>query len=205
MTTLPSDAFTKHDTRPLTHLLDAMEHAAHKEFVHLRDVIAEIGDRSITPFILLIAILLVSPLSGIPMVPTITAVVICMLSAQALLGRKRLWLPDFLMNRAIRGDHLQTAVGWLRRPASWIDRHSRPRLQFLTLGPMRFVTLLQCTIIPLGWPALEILPGVTSFGAGTIALLVFGLFTRDGLYVLAGYVISIAMAVVIMSVVRGWF
>ncbi len=192
------------DDRPLTHLLDAVAQAADREVVTVRDVISEIGDRSITPFILMIALLLVSPISGIPMVPTITAVIICLLSAQALLGRKRLWLPAFLMDRAVAGRNLKSAVAWLRRPAAWIDRHSHPRLQFLTVGPMRFLTLLQCTIIPLGWPALEILPTVTSFGAGTIALLVFGLFTRDGLYVLAGYCVSALMAVVILLVVRGW-
>ena len=52
---------------------------------------------------------------------------------------------------------------------------------------MRVVTLALCVLIPLGWPFLEILPLVSSFGAGTVALLAFGLFTRDGVYVLLGY------------------
>jgi hypothetical protein len=52
---------------------------------------------------------------------------------------------------------------------------------------MRFITLVVVTIIPLGWPFMEVLPMMSSLGAGTVALLVFGLFTRDGLYVLLGY------------------
>jgi hypothetical protein len=34
---------------------------------------------------------------------------------------------------------------------------------------------------------MEVLPMMSSLGAGTVALLVFGLFTRDGLFVLLGY------------------
>lgn len=61
--------------RDLTDLLDSVEKAAGQaEQVPLRDVFTELGDRSITPIILVIYVVLISPISGIPGVPTVSAV-----------------------------------------------------------------------------------------------------------------------------------
>ncbi len=188
-----------HDERTLTHLLDGMDHASEGDTVSVRHIIAEFGDRAITPFILLVALLLVSPLSGIPGTPTAAAIIIILLAAQALSGRRKLWLPQFLLRREMAGRRLRTCVRWLRKPCAFIDRHSHPRLQLLTVGPMRWLTLLVIVVIPLGWPALEVLPMLSSVGAGTVALLAFGLFTRDGLYVVLGY------AMVLLTASIGYF
>lgn len=172
----------------LTDLLNSLAKAAGQaEQVTLRDVFKELGDRSITPVILVISIVLISPISGIPGVPTISAGLIVLLAVQVLLGQRHLWLPDFLLRRKISGQRLAGVVTWLRGPCRFVDRHTHPRLTFFTQGALRIVTLAACVLIPLGWPLLEILPLVTSIGALTVALLVFGLFSRDGLYVLAGY------------------
>lgn len=165
-----------------------MDHAARGKTVSVQDVMDEFGDRTITPFILLIAVLLVSPLSGIPGMPTLAASIIVIMAVQALSGRRRLWLPGFLLRRTIASNKLRKAVSWLRKPCAFLDRHSHQRLKFLTHGPMRWITLALCVVIPLGWPPLEVLPMVSSIGGGTVALLAYGLFTRDGVYVLLGYV-----------------
>ena len=183
----------RHDDQPLTMLLNAVRRSASRDRVALRDVLASIGEGMITPVILVVCLLLVSPLSGIPGVPTICAVIIVILSLQSLLGRRRLWLPDAIMRLQVGRETLRRSVDWLRRPARWADRNSKPRLEFLTRGPMRYLVLAQCAVIPLAWPALELVPGVTSFAAATIALFVFGLFTRDGFFVLAGYVMMVAV------------
>lgn len=110
-----------------------------------------------------------------------------LLAVQALWGRRHLWLPDFLLRRKISGQRLAGVVAWLRAPCQFVDRHTHPRLTLLTRGALRTLSLAACVVIPLGWPLLEVLPFVTSLGALTVALLAFGLFTHDGLYVLAGY------------------
>jgi len=177
----------RQDEHTLAFLLDSMDRAADHETVSIQDVLHEIGDRSITPLILVVALLLVSPLSGIPGVSTLAAVTIIILAVQAVSGKRSLWLPRFLLRREIAGQRLRSCVGYLRRPCAFIDGRCHPRLQFLTNGPMRFLTLLMVTIIPIGWPFMEIIPMMASIGAATVALLVFGLFTRDGLFVLLGY------------------
>jgi hypothetical protein len=174
--------------RDLNDLLDCFAAAAQDtDQVSIRDVLSELGDRSITPVILVVSVILISPISGIPGVPSISAFLIILLSVQALAGRRHLWLPDILLRRKVSGKRLSSMVNWLRKPSRLVDRHTHPRLAVFTQGPMRFITLAACVIIPMGWPFLEVLPLVSSTGALTVALLVFGLFTRDGLYVLAGY------------------
>jgi hypothetical protein len=183
----------------LMQLLDGMAHAARGDVVTVSDMLDEFGNRAVTPFILLVSLLLVSPLSGIPGAPTIGAVIIIVLAAQALLGRGTIWLPEWAKRKSIAAKRVRKAVSWMRKPCAFIDRHSRARLRFLTQGVMRWVTLLICVIVPMSWPPLEVLPFFSSFGALVIALLSFGLFTRDGIYVLAGYLIvglSVAGAVV---------
>lgn len=174
----------------LTRLLDSVdEDAAQREEakVSFGELLDRVGQNAITPLILLVAIFMVSPLSGVPGTPTFAALVIFTMTVQALSGRKRLWLPDFLMRQKIKAGYVHRAVSWLRKPCAFLDQHSQERLRFLTTGPMRWLTLSVSALIPLSWPLLELLPMVTSIGAGTIALLVFGLFTRDGVYVLWGY------------------
>ena len=189
------------NNQSLNDLLDGMEQAAARDDVTLRDVLDQFGERSITPFILVASIMLVSPLSGVIGVWTFIAILVIVLSAQALMGRSRLWLPAFLLNKRMKSKHLLKAVSWLRKPCAFFDRHSHTRLQFLTTGPMRIVTLLICTILPLGWPFLEFVPFASSFGGGTVALFAFGLFTRDGLYVLLGYVSMFTVAAAFYTVI----
>jgi len=176
------------EPRTLTHLLDAVDEAGAGEVVSVQNILDEIGERSIMPIVLLVSILLVSPLSGIPGMPTVSALILLMLIMQAAVGRKHLWLPPFLRNRRVRVERLHAATRWLRRPAAWIDRHSHPRLRLFTRHPLRLVTLILCMAMPLQWPFLEFFPFVTSFGAGALALMAFGLLTHDGMYVLAGHI-----------------
>ena len=189
------------DERSLTHLLDGMEHAARHDTVSVKDVLDEFGERSVLPFILVASLLLVSPLSGLFGVTTLIAMVIIVLSAQALWGRRRLWLPGFILRRRVKSSRLLLGIRWLRAPSKFFDRHSGRRLLILVTGPMRSITLLTCMVLPTAWPMLEFVPFASSFGGGTVALFSFGLFTRDGLYVLLGYLTILVTSVVFYAIV----
>ena len=188
------------DERSLTHLLDGMEHAARHDTVSVKDVLDEFGERAVLPFILVASLLLVSPLSGLFGVTTLIAMVIIVLSAQALWGRRRLWLPGFILRRRVKSSRLLLGIRWLRAPSKFFDRHSGRRLLILVTGPMRSITLLTCMVLPTAWPMLEFVPFASSFGGGTVALFSFGLFTRDGLYVLLGYLTILVTSVVFYAI-----
>ena len=61
--------------------------------------------------------------------------------------------------------------------------------------------LVTCVILPVGWPLLEFVPFASSFGGGTVALFAFGLFTRDGLYVLLGYLTILLTSLTFYAVI----
>ena len=87
-------------SRSLNQLLDKVEQAAGESgSVSLADILERIGERSFTPLILIVALLMVTPLSGSPGAPTTSGVIILMLAGQALMDRPAPWLPGFLTRR----------------------------------------------------------------------------------------------------------
>ena len=174
--------------RSLSDILDALEEAGGEDHVSVRDILDEVGVRSFAPTILVPALILVSPLSGIFGLPTIGAIFIFLITAQKLAGRRHVWLPDMLKRRQVGASKLSRAIGWLRKPCAWVDRHTHRRLAMLVSRPARIMTLLTIIAITLVIPFLEVLPMVTSVFAGAISLFAIGLLARDGLFTLLGYV-----------------
>jgi hypothetical protein len=172
----------------LLELLDMMRPGEGDSRVSVADVLARVGGRSFPAVLLIPCIILVSPVSGIPGMPTVFSLIVLVITLQGLVGRRHLWLPGFLRNRSISADRMTRAIAWLSRPAEWMDRYSRNRLRILTNGPTRFFAYAATAVMAASWPLLELLPFVTSFSAGAIAMIMYGLMVRDGAYTLAGYV-----------------
>jgi hypothetical protein len=154
----------------------------------LRDIFGGLGRGGTLHLILIVAALLVSPLSGVPGFAMLAGILIVLLSVQAIWRRRGLWLPDLILRRRIKASLVRRATAWLRRPAAWIDRRTHRRFLFLSRGPARVVVLAICIMIALIMPLLEFVPTTSSLTAAIIVLLTFGLLTRDGVYILAGMV-----------------
>ncbi len=190
----PSDEPT---LRSLGDILDKLQQSARNQSVSVGDILSEIGVRSFAPIILVPALILVSPLSGIFGLPTIGAAIILLITVQKLMGRPHIWVPGILRRREVPSDKLNKAVEWLRRPCAWVDRRTHARLSVLVGRPARIVSLLLICVICLVIPALEILPFVTSLFATAIVFLAIGLLARDGVFTLLGYIWIAASAVTI--------
>ena len=174
--------------RSLVSILDALEDAATHDSVSVRDILEEIGMRSFAPVILVPALILVSPLSGIFGLPTLGAIFILIMTLQKLMGRRHVWMPDWLKRRQIASRRLKKAASWLRRPCAWVDRHTHSRLTWFVSRPANTITLLTICGICVVIPFLEVLPMVTSFFATVISLFSIGLLARDGLFTVLGYI-----------------
>lgn len=173
----------------LTEMLDRLEERTHRqEQISLSAMLEAVGRRSFGPVLLLCGLIPASPLSGIPGLPSIMAVLVFVAVAQMLAGRRHFWLPDSLLRRELSREKFCKAIRMLRRPARWIDRLLFPRLRFLTVGPAVYAIAVLCALIALTMPPLELIPFAnTSTG---IALSVFGLalISHDGLLVVLGVV-----------------
>ncbi|SMP71332.1 Exopolysaccharide synthesis, ExoD [Desulfonatronum zhilinae] len=83
----------------LEQLLDRIEEVASgRNRVSLGSIVEAVGSRSFGPLLLLAGIILASPLSGIPGMPTTMAVVVLLIAIQLLIGRKHLVLRRLMWN-----------------------------------------------------------------------------------------------------------
>lgn len=176
----------------LQELIDRIADAADSSGrVSLGEALDAIGRRSFGPLLLLAGLAILAPLVGdIPGVPTLIALLVFLSAVQLLAGRRHLWLPQFLLRRAVASDKLCKALGWLRPPARFADRLTRSRLGFLAEGPAITVIAVMCVLIALAVPAMELVP-FSANGAGA-ALTAFGLslIARDGLLALIAFLVT---------------
>jgi len=156
------------------------ELAANHDEVRVADVLDDFGARSFGPFIMIPAGLEITPVGGIPGVPTVLALFIALIAVQLLIGRDHVWMPQFVQRRAVGSKKLHKAVGKLKGMADFLDRHSKGRLEGLTKGTAiklvaAVIIALCCTV-----PPLEFLPFASTIPMLAIAVLGLALTVRDG-------------------------
>lgn len=174
------------DPHGLVEIIDRVMALADSERVSVRDVIEGFGSASFLPFLLIPALIVVSPLSGIPLLPSALGLTIALIAAQMLLNRNHLWLPGFITRREIAGERLRANLQRLHKAAEWIDRHSRRRLTWLVHPPMSVLPRMLCVVCGGLMPFLELVPFSSSILATAVVLFSVGFLARDGLFTLAG-------------------
>lgn len=167
----------------LNDLLDEVEalNRGHEQPT-LRTVMETFGRAGALPVMMVVALVVVSPLSGIPLLSSAAGLTIAGIALQLALGRQSLWLPGWLCHRSVPSDRLDAAIERLRPLARFLDHHTRPRLRSLTQAPVANLLLLLCGVAGLTMPMLEILPFTSSFMAMAVTLIGFSLLTRDGIW-----------------------
>lgn len=183
----------------LTDLLDTIVASLDGDEVTIGELVDAMGERSFSAILLIAALVMVSPLSGIPGSPTVAAAFYLLICIQMLLARDALWLPQRLRRLRIASPRLRRALEWLRVPLRRIDPVIRTRLTALTDRPLGVVAILCCLAIAVVMPPMELLPFASSFASGAIALFAAGLMARDGVFVLLGYLTLAALAVVALG------
>ncbi len=176
---------TKGETTEPESLEEVMEQVEElgesKDKVSLGDALDMFGDRSFAPMFILLPLIELSPLGGIPGVPTLLAIIVALLALQMLFGKEQVWLPDFVENRQFSGEKLAKATHKLDRMAAWVDKHIGDRMDWLleSVGPRlaAVVILLLCLSVP----PLEFLPFASAIPMLAIALVGLALLVRDGL------------------------
>ncbi|GAB2713377.1 exopolysaccharide biosynthesis protein [Halomonas garicola] len=181
-------------TANLTELLALLERIErHNPNISVDDVLAAIGRRSFGPMLLIAGLITLAPLIGdIPGMPTLMALLVLLTAGQLLAGRKRFWLPGWLVRRSISREKFDKVLPYMKKPARWVDKLLRVRLPWLTGYWGSRLTALAGIAIALAMPPMEFIP-FTANGAGlALALLGLGLVARDGLVLLIGFTLTVA-------------
>lgn len=172
----------------LEQMLDRIvESADSKGRVSFGRIVESIGDRSFGPLLLMVGVIMTSPLSGMPGVPTTMGVLVLLIAGQLLFRRDHFWLPGWVLERSLEQRTVSKAIGWLRPPARFVDRWLRPRLPSCIRGGSIYLISLICVAIAALMPMMELVP-FSAHIAG-LALTAFGLalISRDGLLSLIAF------------------
>jgi hypothetical protein len=193
-----ADPDTAPDPGPVTisEIIARLEALSDRQHVTLGDILAGFGQASFVPALMLPALLVFSPLSGIPLFSSACGLTIAAVSAQMLMRRRHIWLPRVLRDRGFSGPRLRAALARMTSTGRWIDRNTGNRLHLLTAEPMASLFMLVCLCAGLAMPFLELVPFSSSILGLSVLLIASAFLTRDGLYALAGLgVFAIAPAI----------
>ena len=175
-----------------TDTVESLEHLAEdKDEVRLADVLDEFGKRSFGPFMFIPAILEVSPIGGIPGVPTVLAAFIAMIALQLLFGRDHVWIPQFAEKRALKSDKLMKSAKKLEGFAEKLDHWFKGRLKQFTGPTWQKISAIAIILLCITVPPLEFIPFASSAPMLTIAAFALALTVRDGLLTLISCILSV--------------
>lgn len=190
------------DLESVRGVLRCVEQAGDQGRVAVSEIVEEIGDDAFGPLLLVPALLLASPASGIPGLPTIGGLLMVLIAFQVVIGCKHLWLPDFIRRRTIARGVLDTATNFLNKPARFIDRTTRKRLTLFTEGPLGFVPAVMSLAIALLVPLFEIVPMSATLAGVAVSFFALAMVTKDGLLVLIGLAVTagtMGLALILVS------
>lgn len=183
--TLPDpDDIEETEAPSLAGILRRAGRTASGDQVSVRTLFDAIGPAGFGPLLFLPAVAVVTPLSGIPGFSSICGILITLIALQWVMGRNRIWLPQFLLNRTMDGDALRRALDAAVPYAAWLDRRTTPRLSFLLVPPMTSVPLMAATLFGAAMPLLELVPFSSSLLGLGICLIAVAQTTRDGVLAL---------------------
>lgn len=178
-------------------VVSRLEEVAGGDRVPLGDLVEACGVASFVPALLVPALLVVSPLSGIPLFSSLCGITIVLISAQMLWRRDHLSLPGFVTRRTIDGDKLRGVFERLRRIANFLDRNTRyNRLHAFVGRGGRLVPQALCVVAGALMPVLEIVPFSSSILGTAVLCFAVGMLTRDGLFVVLGIAIMTLLGIV---------
>ncbi|MFP3944511.1 MAG: exopolysaccharide biosynthesis protein [Alphaproteobacteria bacterium] len=176
------------DGRPerTSDLLIHLAETAQTERVTIGALADALSDRAFG--VLMLALALPCAIPFLYGVPQVVSVPLIFLSAQIVLGRHTVWLPQTLRRRHFSRASFLDMARRAKRYVGWAEYLSFPRLSWLTRGLSERVLgalmLVFCASIAVPLPLTNTVPGIA------VGIMSVGFIERDGLLVIAGTVLG---------------
>ena len=162
--------------------------------IHIRDFVASLGGQAFGLLLVAFSLPNMIPLPGIS---SVFGWPLIILGAQMLFGLRQPWLPERIGRISIER---RTMTGVLNRATPWAEkaeRRMRPRLPALSgQASQRCVGFM---VLVLGSILIIPIPGGNFIPAVSVALMALGLGEKDGIFVLAGVLLGLIAAGVIIG------
>lgn len=178
-------------SRAVEDILDRLHATAEEEgTISIDDMVRALGDRGWGPFLFVPAIIEISPIGGIPGVPTLLALVIGIFAVQIAWGRETMWLPRFLGRRSVSSERMRKSLEKVRPVGKWLDRWFHGRLPQLTSDKATRLAAIVVLLLCLTVPILEFIPFASTAPMAAIALFGLALMLCDGLLMALGFALA---------------
>jgi len=166
--------------------------------VQVDTVVEAFGSRGYGPLLIIPALIEMSPLGGLPGVPTALAAFVVLVSIQMLIGKQHLWLPNRIGSISVQSKKVRSAVETLKPYVQKMDRwFSGKRFSQLTYPPYTNIAAGMCILLALSVPALELFPFASTAPMAVIALVGVAILIHDGLLMIAALSASILSFVMV--------
>ncbi|QKT03811.1 exopolysaccharide biosynthesis protein [Ectothiorhodospiraceae bacterium 2226] len=158
--------------------------------ISVAEILQSVGQRSFGPMLLVPGLIVLSPISGIPGVPTLGGIVVLLIAGQLLIGRQCFWVPQMIQRRAISRKRMKQAGRFLMAVARVVDKVVKPRLSFLVQAPFNYVIAATCVLIAVSMPPLEAIPFANVVTAAAISAFGLALVAYDGVLALIAFALT---------------
>lgn len=171
------------DTRPFSQVIEDIG-AKDDPKLYLGELVNAFGERAFGAMLLFFGLLNVA-VGALPGTTTVLGAPMLLMGVQLLTRRDQLWMPRWLLSRAIERATYRTAVGRLLKPLRWVERLAKPRLSVMTSEASEMLIGAACVVLA----AILMLPipGGNLAPSLIMALFGFGLLQRDGLMILVAW------------------
>lgn len=193
------------EDNPLKSILDTATNAVDGVEVDLKALVQAFGDRAFGPVMILCSLFLMTPLGAIPGLPAAFALIIIVFALQLLFRRKHPWMPEILRKVKISQSKLDKTRKVVMPILNKIDTFIKPRLSWVTSGPMQALTALLAIVLALTMAPLGIVPFGVVAPAFIIGLLGLGITARDGVLIIIGFVLSLGVAFGVTNLILAQF
>ena len=186
------------DTKSISEIVSYFAHDFPGERITLGDFVDVLGERSFGILLLIFALPSVLPLGAIPGVSAVFGLPMAVVALQLMLGLKKPVMPSWLLSRSIPRADLARIVTKVMPYLQKTEKLLKPRLPLMTGSVAERIVGGIC----LALAAIVTLP--IPFGnqppSTAVALFALGLFERDGLFVIAGFIASIFALILLFTV-----
>lgn len=174
----------------LTGVIDEMKAATSDtdgDKVRVGRLIDALEHRGYGPALALLPLIELTPLGGVPGVPTLLAMTLGLLTVRLLLGYKHFWIPDWLRRQTVGTHKVIKSLEWLTPLTHRIDAKLHQRLSRFAGASARRVAGIVILCLLLAVPPLEFVPFATSGPMIVISIFGLAILFRDGLLMVIGF------------------
>lgn len=175
---------------------DLSDLAEDTQTVPMGRIVDAFGARGFGPLVFLPAMVELTPLGGIPGLPSLLALFISLIAVQILMGRSGFWVPDAIRHRDLDERTVRRIVHHVKPVARRMDRWFGRRLRPFAVGVARQLAAVVVITLCLTVPVLELIPFASSAPMLAIGVIGLALTAEDGLLMLVGMGLAIAALIV---------